>query len=149
MIINSENLKTVLWGCLMVVVLVGGGAWIWLMATSYVDIGSGCKIEISGSLASANKDAVSALLKEIKAEDKASYDLICSSLDHIREAHCPLFDESLKEDRIIWTTPGCYLRGTKTVYLVPLNSGYAASERETKEGLIRFAEQSRMYWTGK
>ncbi len=134
---------------LIVIVLVCGGAWLgWRAMTGYVDIGHRCVIDISGSIAGTSDDEIRSILKKIKSNDPAGYVLVCEQIDHIRQAHCPVFDETLSVNTMQWSSTGCYLRGSHMVYLPPQHSSIGVSAQSLAAALVYYAGESRDFWQG-
>jgi len=111
---------------------------------SYLDPVSFCYISVEKDILRGNRQTVFKAIKTIKASDKKAYKELCEYAGLIREGYC----STSSRDYDTINIPGCYLRGSKTVYLKPVAEDSVAVTAERAEALKKFAGYSKDFWEG-
>ena len=115
---------------------------------SYFDPLNFCYIKIQGDIVRGEESSIHKAISLIKKEDKKAYSNLCKYVDTINENFCivadwqisgPEFAEGLK-------LPGCYARGSKTIYLYPTKEISDTTINKRKNDIIKYAEFSKNFW---
>lgn len=122
---------------------------IYLLITSYVDVFSFCAIKVEGDMVIGNRGAIIAAIKMLKKQNKKSYQTLCGYVERIIENDClavePRIDSSWKG----LYADGCYIRGSKTIYIKPEKNGDSQSVANRSRALMRYADYSKRFWKEK
>ena len=107
-----------------------------------------CYLKIEGDIIRGNEKTIITALKKIKKEDKASYRKVCKYVDRISERYCFATDWHLDNSQYQKEAagPGCYARGSKTIYLKPEKQANKSIEETRQANIIKFSGHSRNYW---
>ena len=94
-----------------------------LNISSYINPLAGCKIKIETATVQNNKKVIKKSIKELKKQDRSSYQDLCEYIKVISEKMCFISDPHVEEEKFIEgrEKTGCYVRGSKTIYLNPNN----------------------------
>lgn len=92
----------------------------------YFDPMTLCYIRINRELVGGRRDTIKQAIRLLKKTDKPSYHTLCAHVSRIRERMCIGSDWHLENPPRGFNAHGCYIRGTKTIYLKPrLDEGNA------------------------
>ena len=108
----------------------------------YFDIQNFCYIRIEAVPKSEDKAAVKTVLKSLKEENPSQYVSLCDYVRFIMVEPC-LLGEAASSDVNYLGVSGCYIKGSKTIYIRP-----GTSDDEKKEALIRYSSMCRDFWKG-
>jgi hypothetical protein len=124
----------------------GVGAFVVMGYTMHIDYPNNCYIKIEKDILKGNRDSIFKALTSIKNTNLQGYQDICSYVDTITEASC-LLGESRNGKLHPINTDGCYLKGTKTIFLRPDASSLDAAVTLRKEQILKYSQMSKEYWT--
>jgi len=115
---------------------------------SYFDPGSLCYIKTEKDILRGNEETIKQALRLIKLEDKEEYKMICAYVDVISEKDCVIADHHIDPNKFEegWEKAGCYVKGSKTIYLKPNNNEGAATVKKRAEDIKKYAEFSKEFW---
>ncbi len=112
----------------------------------YVDIPNLCFIKTSYSVHNKEKSYLHEAIKTLKIKDIDSYSDLCNYVAVISETNCIIAYETgpiIEYSKNI----GCYIKGTKTVFIQPLNTNTKTpTNEEIAESLKRYAGLSKTFW---
>ena len=113
-----------------------------LNAFSYFDPMNFCYVNISEKYLNNDKDTIIKAIKKIKEEDKKSYKDFCHYVNEIIEDRCFAGDPNFSQSLLNREIAGCYIKGSRTIYLNPDKTGV-----EEKSHLIkRYSQKSKEFW---
>lgn len=114
----------------------------------YIDIFRFSSIKLEKNFLRGSRSTINEAIKQIKNTDKQAYTTLIKYVDHISERPCVTTDWHLNRDDYIEGTklPGCYTKGSKTIYLRPdaNESRYVINARA--KTIIKLANFSKEYW---
>lgn len=137
-----ENLGPIL----IISIFVVGIIYIWLVLTGYFDPLTMCRIRIHTDLVSGNKKTISQALKLLKKEDRTSYDMACKYVNRIYERTCIGADWHLDKGHRGSNEPGCYVKGSKSIYLKPDYYHQQDTTELRKDSIKKYSQLSWEYW---
>lgn len=115
---------------------------------SYFDPLAGCRIRIEVDLLKGDRASIRRAITLVKREDPLGYRVLCRFVDRVVEERCNAadsrIDPSLAQQG--WEAPGCYLKGSRVVYLRPEVTASEAVIRKRAEALVKYAAYSRDFW---
>lgn len=115
---------------------------------SYFDPLNFCYIGIDNDILRGNQKTVKAAINQIKVEDPQAYKTLCENVDTIVEDYCRASDtrHGGTGDEIGLSEPGCFIRGSKIIYLIPskMESDYVVNLRA--ETIKKYAYFSKNFW---
>lgn len=109
---------------------------------NYIDIQNLCRIKIESRFTDKIiKDSIS----KLKDENSEDYKNLCQNINKIVEGYCLTDDPHIHSNQSGFAIEagGCYIKGTKTVFLNP--SQYGGSNEQRLEMLIKGANYSKAY----
>lgn len=124
----------------------GMGTYIVLGYTMHIDFPNNCYIKVDKDILKGNRETVFKALNSIKNTNLQAYQDICTHVDTITEASC-LLGETRNGKLHPINTDGCYLKGTKTIFIRPDASNLDAAVNLRKEQIMKYAQMSKEYWT--
>jgi len=124
----------------------GAGTYIIMGYTMHIDYPNNCYIKVDKDILKGNRETIFKALASIKKTDLQKYQDICLYVDTISEASC-LLGETRNGKLHPISTDGCYLKGTKTIFLKPDSSELDAAVESRKLQIIKYAQLSKEYWT--
>ncbi|EKD99499.1 MAG: hypothetical protein ACD_22C00241G0005 [uncultured bacterium] len=110
----------------------------------YFDITSGCYIAITGDVLKGNEDTIRTALRNLKYEDSDSYNRVCGYVSKIIENTCLNSDPRFGYPKQM--PDGCYIKGSKTIYLKPVEKNSDEVVTSRMEELKRLSEFSKEFW---
>lgn len=116
---------------------------------SYFDPLNLCYIRIEGDVVRGEEATIHKALKLIKRENKKTYKDICKYVDVISEKNCIIADWQISGDEYAegLELPGCYARGSKTIYIKPQKTISDETIEKRKNDIIKYSEFSKNFWT--
>ncbi len=126
--------------------ITGIAFFVYLLLTSYVDFLGWCRIAVEGDMISGNKGAVISAIKKLKKEKRESYNTMCEYVDRIIENDCLAVEPRINSSWSGLYADGCYIRGSKTIYIKPEKNGGEESVARRESALLRYAEFSKKFW---
>src|SRR3990167_3362570 len=86
---------------------------------SYFDPLTFCYIGIENDFLGGNQKTVKEAIRLLKKEDIQSYKTLCKNVDTIVEEYCRAADPRVRGQEVGINEPGCYISGSKIIYLIP------------------------------
>lgn len=111
---------------------------------NYFDPLNFCYIKIDSDLLRGNESTIKKAVKLLKKEDKIAYKTLCAYVDTISEHNC--FASSRKISLEDWNKDGCYIKGSKVIYLKPEKRENSAIINQRKISLKKYSEYSKDFW---
>ena len=130
----------------IIVALILGITYIWLSLTGYFNPLNLCYIRIHSDLVSGNKSTIIKAIKLLKKEDHDAYKLTCKYVNRIYERTCIGADWHLDQSLPGSDEPGCYVKGSKSIYLKPDFNKNQAGIVLRKEAIKKYSQLSREFW---
>jgi len=115
---------------------------------SYLSITSFCYIKIDNDIIRGNQKSIISSIKLLKREDKTAHKTLCKYIDTISENFCYNCDPRGEEECKYEPHQGCYIKGSKTIYLKPSKNNSEESVRNRAALLKKFADASETFWIG-
>jgi len=115
---------------------------------NYFDIVNLCYIRTEGDLVRGNEKTIKQALKYLKNNKKNDYKMVCKYTDTISEKYCILADDDIDPELLKegWNLPGCYVRGSKNIYLTPSQNNEEEDIRQKAEAIIKYSNFSKEFW---
>lgn len=107
---------------------------------SYFDPLTLCRIGINSDIVKGNKDTLVSAISRIKREDPTAYRALCTHVSEIVERYCPA------DSRQYSLEAGCYIRGSKTIYILPQKERREEVINARMEAIKKYASFSEKYW---
>jgi len=122
--------------------------WFFISVSSYFDPLDWCRIGINGDIMNGNEKTIKAALGLLKKTDMAAYKDLCRWVDRIGEKNCIIADQLIDAKRFQegWDLPGCYVNGTKTIYIKPTKSESPETIEERAWALKHYSAFSKTFW---
>ena len=113
---------------------------------SYFDPLTFCYIGIENDFLKGNQKTVKEAIRLLKKEDIQSYKTLCKNVDTIVEDYCRAADPRVRGQEVGIDEPGCYIRGSKIIYLIPskMESDYIINLRA--ETIKKYTYFSKNFW---
>lgn len=140
--VNNIYLLVVL---LLLIIVVGGSAYIFYTYSHYIDFSNNCTIEVQKDIVSGNRQTIFDALKLIKEDHPEDYENICTQVDTIVETECILGDKKTPKIHYL-DTDGCYLKGTKTIFIRPVSGTSDTIVENRAELILKYGTLSGEYW---
>lgn len=134
---------------LIIIVVVFGLTYIWLNFSGYFDPLNMCRIRIHADLVTGNKKSITQALSLLKKEDRGSYNIACQYVDRIYERTCFGADWHIDRSQRGSKEPGCYVKGSKSIYIKPDFKQDSDSANTRKESIKKYSQLAREYWLSK
>ena len=113
---------------------------------SYFDPLTFCYIGIENDILRGNQKTVKEALSRLKKEDIQSYKIVCKYVDTIVEDYCRATDSRVSGKEIGTYEPGCYIRGSKIIYLIPTKTDNQFGINQRHETIKKYANYSKNFW---
>lgn len=128
-----------------------GFVFIIINSASYLDPLGLCYVKIEGDIVRGNETTIHKALRLIKRENKSAYRDICKYVDVISEKNCIVADWKISGDEYAegMKLPGCYARGSKTIYLKYDKSTSDATIKSRADDIIKYSGFSKKFWSSK
>lgn len=114
---------------------------------SYIDPGGPCWVKTVTDVVEGNNRLVDGI-KKLKESDPYAYKDLCQHVDTIVELNCIAGDPRVNLDPklIDFEYKGCFIKGSKTVYLLPNKDGTQQDPTSIATTLKKYTQVSREYW---
>lgn len=111
----------------------------------YVDLANACIIKTKYSVHTENKTHLHQAIKAVRVTMPSDYKTLCNYVNNITETYCIVANEA---GPIITyaDSVGCYIKGTKTVFIQPLNTLQKPNSKDIAENLARYSRYSEEFW---
>ena len=109
---------------------------------SYFDPFSFCYVRIESDVLRGNRQTVKEVINMFKKDDRNGYGDFCRYVDRIKEGFC--FTSSRPANNEI--SQGCYVKGSKTIYLKPLENEGAVAVSERYNAIKKYSSFSKTFW---
>lgn len=134
----------------LVPLIVVAGAYYFIASFfSYIDIVSGCKIGIYHDIIRGNRNTIIEAIKQVKSRNKDAYHILCNSVDQISENYCVGSDWNIDSSRRGENADGCFIKGSKVIYLRPSLVESSAMVDRRADALEKYSLMSQNYWWAK
>lgn len=107
---------------------------------------NGCYIRIKNEIRSENKDSIKNAILSIKSESLGDYKTLCQYVDQIYEENCVAGHKN-NPNLTYLDIDGCYIKGTRVVYVKPEKNVESDLLQSRKNALIKYANESKAFWT--
>lgn len=114
---------------------------------NYWDLPGLCYISIDSVGLSGNTKTIGKALSLLKKHDPAGYRMVCRYVDRINERRCVGSDWNIDPAHRGYDASGCYIRGSKIIYVKPDESDSATTIAERAGVIKKYAEYSKRFWT--
>lgn len=142
-----KNIKDFLVIAIIVLLLLSPLLWI-INIYYYVDPLRLSFIKIERDMLRGNRKTIKKAITQIKREDKDNYKILTKYVNRVSEKYCIVADHQLNPSEYMagLNLPGCYVRGSKTIYLRPEKSESAPAINTRSETMKKFSIASKDYW---
>lgn len=139
----KDNLTILIFGIILMLLGI-----VFVNIFSYFDPLRMCHIGIKGDILHGNEKTIGKALRLLKREDKASYMTVCKYVDDIGEKYC--YGADKRVDGAAYgknsVNSGCYIKGTRMIYLTPDKEEGEGIIRSRMEEIIKLANYSKKFW---
>lgn len=113
---------------------------------SYFSPTSLCYISLNRDVLSGNKKTMHQAIALLKKEDKEVYRDLCKYVEVVSEKYCYVYDDRVEKlDYEAWQ-PGCYVKGSKTIYIKPEAGDSEDIIRKRAEDIKKYLQFSKEFW---
>lgn len=113
---------------------------------AYFDAPNFCHIGLEQDVLAGNKKTMRQAIGLIKKTSRADYKNLCRYVDNIVEKNCFAFDPRVENKESGAWQSGCFVKGSKTIYLKPENEASAAIIKKRSEEIKKFMLMSKNFW---
>ena len=113
---------------------------------SYFDPLTFCYIGIENDFLKGNQKTVKEAIGLLKKEDIQSYKTLCKNVDTIVEEYCRAADPRVRGQEVGIDELGCYIRGSKVIYLIPTKTDNQFVINQRSETIKKYAYFSKNFW---
>ncbi len=111
---------------------------------NYFDPLNFCYIKIDGDFLRGNESTIKKAIKFLRKENKLAYKTLCAHIDTISEKNC--FTSSRNVSMEDWEKDGCYIKGSKIIYLKPEKRESNIIINKRKVSLKKYSEYGKDFW---
>jgi len=124
------------------------GSYFVINIFSYFDITNFCYISTERDIVRGNEKTIKQALKYLKKNKKDDYKMVCKYVETISEKYCIVADWHLGESllREGCKLPGCYIKGSKTIYLKPSEETGENIIKKRAGDIIKYSNFSKEFW---
>lgn len=130
--------------------MLGLGTYFIINALNYFDPMQACYIDVDRDILRGNRKTILDAIRKIKRESQGDYKTMCRYVNKISENFCIAsdwhLDPSWRENAI---GKSCYIRGSKTIYLFPIEEYSYDVVSERAEAIKKYSNFSREFWEQK
>lgn len=112
---------------------------------SYSDITSFCRVKIDMMSTRTSRNEIADAIRLLKKNDQESYKIFCRHVNRVSENYCRLSHKSGSSAKG-WNEGGCYIRGSKTIYLRPNDRDAKFTTQQRAELLKKYSRASKNFW---
>jgi hypothetical protein len=116
---------------------------------AYFDLPNLCYIGLDKDILSGNKETMRQAISLLKRKNREDYKNLCRYVDTISEKYCFAFDPRVENEGQDPWRPGCYVKGSKTIYLKPEKEKSDTIIKQRAEDIKKFMLMSKAYWENK
>lgn len=103
-----------------------------------------CYIKIDGDFLRGNEKTIRKAIKLLKKENKQAYNTLCGYINTISEKNCYTTSQNIsREER---EKDGCYIKGSKVIYLKPEKGENNEVINKRKNAIKKYSEYSKDFW---
>jgi hypothetical protein len=114
---------------------------------SYLNIYPFCSVDIHGNVLFKNEGTIRKAIHIIKKDYPDSYSDLCRYVNVIKEQKCTIRDWHLVPRIEDYTNEtGCYVRGSKTIYISPERSNSNNIIQKRADQIIKLTAFSKNFW---
>lgn len=122
----------------------------WLNFSAHFDPVNLCRIKIESTSIKHNKKTIEQAVKLLKKQDLDAYTILCKNINTIGEKTCVIADPHVEEKTYLQGTqePGCYVKGSKTIYLNPRQLK-TDDLKKIAGHITKYSKFSKIFWQNK
>jgi len=113
---------------------------------AYFDLPNLCYISLEKDALNGNKITLHQAIGLLKKNDRADYKNLCRFVKTVSEKYCFAFDPRVENNSQNPYQPGCFVKGSKTIYLKPEKEQSAFVIQKRAEELKKFMLMSKSFW---
>jgi hypothetical protein len=106
-----------------------------------------CYIYLEDDMLRGNNETIFKAIDKIKAENFSAYRTLCSNVDVVSENFCEGGNRRASTPAKDWNNDGCYIRGSKVIYLKPEKDITLAIIDNRAEMLKKYSIRSQEFWS--
>jgi len=115
----------------------------------YFDLPNLCYISLQKDVLAGNKETLHRAISLIKKKSPADYKNLCRFVKTVSEKYCFAFDPRVENTGEDPWLPGCFVRGSKTIYLKPEKEESDLIIGQRAEAIKGFMLMSKNFWENK
>lgn len=112
----------------------------------YFDLPNLCYIGLEKDVLAGNKKTMRQAIDLLKKKNKEDYKNLCKYVDVISEKYCFAFDPRVEGSSKNAQQPGCFVKGSKTIYIKPEERESDAIIAGRAEEIKKFMLMSKDFW---
>lgn len=114
---------------------------------SYVDLSNRCYIRLQQELVRGDRKSLEKAILLIREQSFTDYEMVCRNVDRIIESYCISSDPHISSTLVGYNEPGCFIKGSKAIYIRPEDNGLTQEVIEKRAQIIKkYANISKDYW---
>jgi len=113
---------------------------------NYFDAPHLCYISLTPDILSGNKTTMHRAIDRIKKSDPEDYKDLCRYVEAISEKYCVAFDARVESRSENVQQPGCFVKGSKTIYLKPEKEASDSIIEQRAAAIKKFMLMSKSFW---
>lgn len=129
----------------IILVFLGGIAYIIFSGINYVDIRDQCFIRVKYDVLQGDKDSIFQALRQIKQDDYLFYKRFCKQVNRIYEKRCVLGEKDTARIHYL-NTKGCYIKGSRAILLTPIDKNEYDKVERRIEAIRLYGQMAIDYW---
>ncbi|PIU75436.1 MAG: hypothetical protein COS76_00805 [Candidatus Portnoybacteria bacterium CG06_land_8_20_14_3_00_39_12] len=134
------------WLVLLVMMIIVVGFSVWLINLfDYLDPFNLCYINIESDVTRGNTKTIHQAIEQIKKADKSDYRNLCHFVNVISENLC-MADDPNRSSAWRDDVSGCYLRGSKVIYLNPSRAVDEGTIAHRARIIKIYSQKSKNFW---
>ena len=135
------------WAAVLGVLCAAVFSWLWF--TGYVSLIPWCRVKIHHHVLSGDKGLIRKAISQLRASDEDGFRALCRYVDAIYERVCYGADWNITDASQWYRKPGCFVKGSRAVYLTPTKNQTRSAVANRAVDLGRFAKYAREFWEGR
>lgn len=112
----------------------------------YFDAPNLCYISLGQDVLAGNKKTMHRAIGLLKKTSRDDYKNLCRYVDYIAEKNCFAFDPRVEGKNEDAWQPGCFVKGSKTIYLKPEAEESNLIVKNRTEQIKKFMLMSKNFW---
>ena len=116
---------------------------------AYFDAPNLCYISLTEDVINGNKKTMHQAISLLKRTNREDYKNLCRYVHQIAEKNCFAFDPRVESRSEKTWQPGCFVKGSKTIYIKPAKERSELMIKKRSEEIKKFMLISKNYWENK